>query len=269
MAEINVSGDVLHFDDYPQADGNADRDPLVWLHGFSFNAALYESVIRLLPSHRHIAIDMRGHGRSASADTDMTFERIVSDVRAITAELGIERFVMVGHSIGNAVGMRFAATYPDSVHAGVAIAGVPANGMPEAARAGLAAIADTAGDVDSFLTTFTAMFRHPGHDATLLSAAQVAAGMTADGLRMAGTEPMRDDSAHLADAITAPWLFLVPEEDTAVPAALQLAGAQMLSETTIVPIADEGHGLPQENPAAVAEQIQAFLTGLHLMNSVS
>ncbi|MFC9362989.1 alpha/beta fold hydrolase [Rhodococcus sp. NPDC057014] len=154
MTMINIQGDDLHFDDYAPTVGTAPQLPMVWLHGFSFNATLYKSAIGLMSDRRHIAIDMRGHGRSAMADTDMTFERIVNDIHAIVSELGIDRLVVVGHSIGNAVGMRFAAAYPDLVSSGIAIAGVPSIGMPAAARAGLASIQDTAGDFDAFLAIF-------------------------------------------------------------------------------------------------------------------
>ncbi|MGQ4601300.1 alpha/beta fold hydrolase [Nocardia sp. R6R-6] len=262
MTTIDVNGDTLYFRDHPPGTEAVSALPLVWLHGFSFNAELYEAAIALLPGHRHIAIDMRGHGRSAQADTDMTFERIVSDVHAIVSGLGIDRFVMVGHSLGNAVGLRVAATYPDMVAAGVAIAGVPAIGMPMAARAGLAAIQDTAGEVDAFLTTFTALFRHPGHDELIRSAARSAAGMTAAGLALAASEPMRDNSDVLVAAVTQPWLFLVPGADDAVPSSLQRAGAELFAHGTIIDIPDEGHALAQERPEVVAQHIGTFLADL-------
>ncbi|MGY4099361.1 alpha/beta fold hydrolase [Nocardia sp. R16R-3T] len=268
MTTIDVRGDQLHFVDHAPEPGPTHRLPMVWLHGFSFNAALYEPVIEQLRGHRHIAIDMRGHGKSAGADTDMTFDRIVSDVHAIVSGLCIDRFIMVGHSIGNAVGMRVAATHPDMVAAGVAIAGVPAIGMPAAARAGLAAIQDTAGDVDAFRTTFTALFRHPGHDELIGSAARTAAEMSAAGLALAANEPMRDDSDLLVGAVTQPWLFLVPGADDAVPSSLQRAGAELFTNGTIVELPGEGHALPQERPELVAQHIETFLAGLAAVRAV-
>ena len=262
MTTVDVAGDQLYYEEYLPTSEAVQPYPLVWLHGFSFNASLYKPVVELLPRYRHLVIDMRGHGKSAGADSDMTFERIVNDVHAIVTGLGIERFVIVGHSLGNAVGMRFAATYPDMIERGVAVAGVPTIGMPAAARAGLAAIADTAGDTNAFLSTFNAICKHPGQEKLMQAAAEAAAGMSADALRMAASEPMRDDSDVLVASVTCPWLFLVPGADDAVPTSLQRAGAELFVQSTIVELDGEGHALPQERPDLVAAHIDNFLADI-------
>ncbi|MFC9362424.1 alpha/beta fold hydrolase [Rhodococcus sp. NPDC057014] len=108
----------------------------------------------------------------------------------------------------------------------------------------------------------TAMFRHPGHEDLLRAAATAAARMTAAGLSLAADQPMRDDSDVLVTAVTHPWLFLIPEVDVAVNAALQRAGAELLINSTILEIESEGHCLPLERPELVAEHIARFLSDL-------
>lgn len=98
-------------------DGGQGGLPVVFLHSLAGNASQWESQLSYLrPSRRALAPELRGHGRSASPAGgvyDMT--AYAEDVAAIADELSIDRFILVGHSMGAAVALACAAANPERV----------------------------------------------------------------------------------------------------------------------------------------------------------
>jgi len=88
--------------------------PLVLVHGFGNEAHIWDDFAPLVaPHYRTVAVDLRGHGDS---DHDpgrrYDYDHHVADLEAVTAALGIERLVLVGHSFGGRTSMLFAAKHP-------------------------------------------------------------------------------------------------------------------------------------------------------------
>ncbi len=100
----------LHYRDYA---GRADRPPIICLAGLTRNARDYAALAeRLAGEWRVIAIDFRGRGESAYAKDPMSYvpSTYVQDVEALIAELGLERYVAFGTSLGGIVTMLMAGT---------------------------------------------------------------------------------------------------------------------------------------------------------------
>jgi pimeloyl-ACP methyl ester carboxylesterase len=92
-----------------------DGVPLLLLHGFGNEAHIWDDFApAVAPYYRTLALDHRGHGDSAwAADGRYEHEVLVDDVEAVTAALGIERLVLVGHSLGGRVATLFAGRHPE------------------------------------------------------------------------------------------------------------------------------------------------------------
>ena len=109
---VEVNGINLHY-----LDTGGDGRPVVLLHGVNQNVRTWELVLPSLAGPwRLIALDQRGHGLS---DEGQMYKRgdIVQDCRAFIEALGLERPVVVGHSLGGYVGLRVAISYPNLVGA--------------------------------------------------------------------------------------------------------------------------------------------------------
>jgi pimeloyl-ACP methyl ester carboxylesterase len=94
---------------------SGDGVPLVLVHGFGNEAHIWDDFAPLVaPHYRVIAIDQRGHGDS-SHDPELRYDYdfLVADLEAVTAALGIERMVLVGHSLGGRTSMLFAGKHPE------------------------------------------------------------------------------------------------------------------------------------------------------------
>lgn len=98
-------------------DGGAGGLPVVFLHSLAGNASQWSAQLEhLRPGRRTVALDWRGHGRSESpADGDFALSTLEADVDEAMNRLGIERFVLVGHSSGGLVSLQYAADNPERV----------------------------------------------------------------------------------------------------------------------------------------------------------
>jgi len=96
--EITTSGMRLHYLDW----GTAGRRPMVFLHGAALNAHTWDVVCLSLRQQYHChALDQRGHGESAWAeDADYSGDAHCGDMEAFVEHLGLDQFVLVGHSMG-------------------------------------------------------------------------------------------------------------------------------------------------------------------------
>jgi pimeloyl-ACP methyl ester carboxylesterase len=89
--------------------------PLLLLHGFGNEAHVWDDFAPLVaPYYRVLAMDHRGHGDSdLDPEHRYGYDALVRDVEAVTAHLGIERLVLIGHSMGGRTAIRFAGLHPE------------------------------------------------------------------------------------------------------------------------------------------------------------
>jgi proline iminopeptidase len=89
----------------------------VLLHGGPgsfYHSYLKPDFARLTDVAQVVYLDLPGHGRSEHGDpASWTFESCADGVRDFCEAVGIERPVVIGHSLGGMVAMVFAARYPD------------------------------------------------------------------------------------------------------------------------------------------------------------
>jgi pimeloyl-ACP methyl ester carboxylesterase len=104
---------------------SAEGVPLLLLHGFGNEAHIWDDFAPgVAPYYRTLALDHRGHGDS-DWDPERRYEHesMVADVERATAELGIDRLVLVGHSLGGRIATLFAGRHPERI-AGLVIVDV-------------------------------------------------------------------------------------------------------------------------------------------------
>jgi arginase len=99
-------------------DGGAGEPlPVVFLHSTAGNASQWSAQLEhLRPARRAVALEWRGHGRTATPDDgDYSFPAMAGDVEEAVDRLGIGRFVLVAHSGGGLVAVQYAAERPERV----------------------------------------------------------------------------------------------------------------------------------------------------------
>lgn len=100
----------LHYRDYA---GPSDKPPILCLPGLTRNIRDFIPVAeRLAGEWRLILVELRGRGESAYAKDPLTYVPLtyLQDLEALIAELGLDRFVCFGTSLGGLLTMLLAST---------------------------------------------------------------------------------------------------------------------------------------------------------------
>jgi pimeloyl-ACP methyl ester carboxylesterase len=116
--------------------------PIVLIHGMAGDAGFWGDVIAALEGSRRLVVpELRGHGRSGTpANADYSIESNAADLLGVLAQLGLDRYVLVGHSFGASVAIEMAARAPDRVAGLVVVDGAgDFSHIPSAALAGFIA----------------------------------------------------------------------------------------------------------------------------------
>jgi len=106
----------------------------VFLHGLMGYALNWRKIISGLEStERVLAYDQRGHGKSFKPITGYASEDYADDLFLISEELGWDRFILVGHSMGARNAIMFAHKFPEKVER-LVLEDIGPEGQPEAVK---------------------------------------------------------------------------------------------------------------------------------------
>ena len=97
--------------------GDAGAPPVIMVHGLTGNAHAFDNLApHFVPRYRVISVDVRGRGDSDwAADGDYSNDAYVADLEGIRQALGLERFSLVGTSMGGRISLTYAGAYPERV----------------------------------------------------------------------------------------------------------------------------------------------------------
>ena len=88
--------------------------PLVCVHGGFMSHRAWDPLLASLPeSHRVIAIDLRGHGRSEASYGSCTDDQLAADLEALLRYLGLTDVTYLGWSLGATTGATYLGQYDD------------------------------------------------------------------------------------------------------------------------------------------------------------
>lgn len=90
--------------------------PLVLLHGYLEAKEVWQPLTDILAQEfRIIGIDLPGHGTSGIAGEMHTMEYIAEVVREVMKDAGIDRAMLIGHSLGGYAALAFTEMYPEKL----------------------------------------------------------------------------------------------------------------------------------------------------------
>lgn len=266
--QCHISGHRIHWIE------SGDGPPIVLIHGWTCSGFFWKPIIpRLEGSFRVLAPDLPGHGLSSKKETSYLPEAQAQRLLEWLTAIGVDRFVLVGHSMGGEIAARMALAAPDRVHT-LVLAG--AIGLAEAWERlpwyGRLSLTPAARKISNWFVTEKAMARTtrlfmtgPGRPAYPECTRDVvlANTNTPDDLK-ALTRTTRDGLFqefldHRLAELTLPVLCIWGENDKVVPLGVGTQYARMLPHARLAQIPGTGHMLPWEEPDFMASEILGFV----------
>ena len=102
-----------------------EGETIIFIHGWTCDESAWDAqVAHFSKTHRVVTLDLPGHGISGHPDkADFSMDLFAAAVEAVRGEVGAQKVVLVGQSMGGAVIRQYAVNYPDQVAGLVAVDG--------------------------------------------------------------------------------------------------------------------------------------------------
>ena len=261
MPTRTVNGKTLHYEE------SGSGTPLVLLHGFPLDARVWEKQrSALADSFRVITPDLRGFGKSASADA-FSLAELADDVHALLADLGALPAVVGGLSMGGYVTLEYAKKHPADLK-GLLLIDTKAEADTAEGKEGRNKMIELVRSKGSPAVAEAMMPKLIAPDATsrpalvreLRSIMEACPSLTIEHALAA----MRDRNDHAANlpSIAVPSLILVGEADAITPPKAAAAMKDGIPKSQMVTIKGSGHMTPMEQPEQVNRAIRDFASKL-------
>jgi pimeloyl-ACP methyl ester carboxylesterase len=225
MTTVGLAAGEFHYTEY----GDPGGPPLVLLHGLTSDRSTWAGVAPELAAvgYRVLALDQRGHGASARTGT-YSFEEMREDVSQFADALGLNRFILGGHSMGGTVAELFAERNPGRLAGLIVVDGA----LPEGGTA-LDPGPRPGGDLP--------------YDWAAVSAVCAQLG--------------RPDPSWWTQlpTVTCPTLIIGGGSTSPVPQDLLARMARLLPHATLVTIEGAGHRVHHTRPHEFLDALRAFL----------
>lgn len=271
---LNDSLEIAYID-----EGRGDTT-LVFIHGLgSYLKSWQKTIDSLSPYYRCVAIDLPGYGKSSKGDYPFTLQFFADSVHDFIERLGLDKVVIVGHSMGGQIAMRLVLDYPERYEQLILLA--PAGfetftaAEGQAIRSVYTAALIKAMPEAQIVKNFEINFHDMPADARFMIDDRLTMRQTIEYDRYCEMIP-RCVAAMLQEPVFAelgrirlPTLVLFGENDLLIPnrylhpqlspAQVGQQGIQQLPDSELALIARAGHFLQWEQPAAVNQAIMRFL----------
>ena len=243
----------------------SDLTPIVFVHGLGGSSTNWTPLIDvsgLAKQRRVLTFDLEGHGLSPLYTTNISIEEYANSVAHVMNNAGIQKAIIVGHSMGGLIVTTFAAKHPDRTEKlfligpvkSFAEAGVKAlSDRAQTVRAGgMSAVADTVAVAGISQKSLAGRPLAKGMlRASLLSTSAFGYALAC----LALTKAVDPDYA----AIRVPTLILAGAEDKTCPEATVKFLGGAIPGAKVVTLQDVGHWHIVEDVEGTARELNSFV----------
>jgi pimeloyl-ACP methyl ester carboxylesterase len=260
--------------------GNASAPPLLMLHGWASHRAIWQGAMDALKDRFYcVAIDLLGFGDSDKpSDADYGIDTQGKRILKLADALGLDRFVLVGHSMGGQIALRIASHLaPERVLKLVCVDGEVTGRLKPRIRYGFYPQAALGARFPWMYGLPRALYRRrwfanlyfgplffhkPG--AIPFEAWErdrwmaIQPGIAIPSYRALRAVLSLDQTPHLVD-VTAPALILFGRQDGAVPLSDAHLANDLIPDSRLVMIDECGHFPMHERPHEFLDALRGFL----------
>jgi pimeloyl-ACP methyl ester carboxylesterase len=243
---------------YKSLGDPAAKTAVVFVHGWSCDMTSWRSQVPAFEGKaRMLLVDLPGHGKSGRPAVDYTMERFANAVEAVMRDAGVERALLVGHSMGTPVVRQFWRLFPKQTLGLVSVDGALRTYFKDASQAeGFAAMfsgPDFPKAMEGFLG---AAFGASTPESVKADVRKMASGAT-QSVAVSAMRNQFDPAIWTDDPIGVPLQVIVAKSPTWN--ADYFAYVRTLNPSAeIVEIPDAGHFVMMEKPAEVNALLLSF-----------
>ena len=240
-----------------------DKPSAVLLHGLMGSGATWSPVARQLAAELDVVLpDARGHGRSGAPDSGYRYPDLAADAEALIQELGPDRLVLIGHSMGGMTAALAATRIPHLLRGLVLVdpTFLSIERQQEVYESDVAGDHRQAMALGRAALLADALARH-AHRPSALVEAQVEARLGTSPAAFDVLRPPNPPYRELVAELALPTLLVIGDKPVVtLDMATELTELNPL--VRLEQIEDAGHGLPFDQPERLARSILGFVRGL-------
>jgi pimeloyl-ACP methyl ester carboxylesterase len=261
--------DLDGFRTYYEEHGSGEA--VILIHGLGASSRMWQKVVGPLAERvRVIMYDLRGLGQSTTPPPPYTLSSLVADLHGLVEGLALERFTIVGHSLGGAVAFGYGIEHPNRPSGLVCVSAPSVTAVEQ--KPTLVAMAETAQregmQAVSELHARNGLpegFAEAQPEDTALYKSILSSGDPVAYSELCGVIERLDIEAELG-RIQVPVLLIEGELDRVVSAERVRATAALIPGSEYVELAGCGHIVPLERPDVLIERIPEFVTRLEQLS---
>jgi pimeloyl-ACP methyl ester carboxylesterase len=252
MPKINRDGVEIYY------EVHGSGPPLLLTHGYSSTSQMWQGQIEALSKHHKLVLwDMRGHGRSDYPSDPAAYSEAltVADMAALLDEVGANRAIVGGLSLGGYMSLAFYRAHPERVSALLIIDTGPGFKKDDARETWNKRAHDTG---DRFEREGLAVLKSASRERATVS------HRDASGLARAARGMLTQRDARVIELlpnIKVPSLVVVGGDDAPFLAASDYMAAKIPGAKKVV-IPAAGHAVNIDQPQAFIAAVLPFLDGL-------
>lgn len=268
---IGKTAKINGFRVFYEESENIERKPtIILLHGFLSSSFSFRRLVPYLTDDYHIiSVDMPPFGKSDKSKRYFySYKNIAETVHQLTDSLGIERFSLIGHSMGGQIALNMMHQKPNKIERGILLAS--SSYYKRAKKHHILA---------SYLPFFSYFVKHylsktgvvgnlksVVYDQSLIDETMIrgyAEQFEDQRIFPALARMIRHREGDLPEGtlrkIKTPCLLIWGEYDRIVPVQIGERLVQDLPNSKLVVLKNAGHLIPEERPMEVYKQIRKFL----------
>lgn len=230
--------------------------PLVFLHGFPLDHSIWQPITSKLAERARIILpDLRGYGQSPDNGEAHSMRLYAEDVLALINRLGLEKVILLGHSMGGYAALAFAHAYPHRLAGLGLICSQAEEDNPEKRQARLVSARKVLKKGIQQVTNGMAekLTKSAELQPVIRGIMDKTRAETANASLKAMAE--RPDATAWLPGIKVPTLVIAGGEDQIIPASKAETMVKLLNKGWLVEIADAGHMPMMETPQATVDAI--------------